>query len=332
MRSDSTIAGPYPIPCDVGIRDHPPHARTRRPPAGGTLCNAAQNSSRGGNVILTAECVQMKAGCRTSVLLRPEAAPEAKMVSLRILTCVFLGYVGGAFAMQLAPPSPRVVDPAAAAKLTPEQRGDVYMARKLFRDAIDAYQSGAKTSAVLANKVGIAYHQLGDFAAARRSYERSIKLDKRYADAVNNLGTVFYAQKNFRAAISRYRKAIDLSPESASFWSNLGTAWYSRGKFDEMTKAYQKALSLDPNIFEHRGMVGTELQDRTVADRARYHYELARMYAMSGKNELALQYLRKSLEEGLKDKNKKMAEAPEFAQLRETDEFKLLLVLEPRVL
>jgi len=215
--------------------------------------------------------------------------------------------------------------------LSPEERGDVYMARKMFREAIDSYRQGPKSSPILLNKIGIAYHQLGDFAAARRNYELAIKADKTYADAVNNVGTIYYAQKRFKSAISRYRKAIDLAPQSASFWSNLGTAYYSRGKFEDMTKAYQKALALDPNIFEHRGTVGTELQDRTVADRARYHYELAKMYAVTGKNELALQYLRKSLEEGLKDKSK-MTDAPEFAALRETDEFKELLTLEPRVL
>jgi tetratricopeptide (TPR) repeat protein len=218
-----------------------------------------------------------------------------------------------------------------AAKLTQEQRGDVFMARKMFREAIEAYKEAPPNLPIVVNKIGIAYHQLGDFAAARRNYERAMKLDKKYPDAVNNSGTVFYAQKNYRSAISRYRKAIDLSPESASFWSNLGTAYYSRGRFEDMAKAYQKALSLDPNIFEHRGSVGTELQDRTVADRARYHFELARMYAQVGKNELALQYLRRALEEGLKDKNK-MTDAPEFALLRETDEFKQLLLLEPRVL
>jgi tetratricopeptide (TPR) repeat protein len=273
------------------------------------------------------------------------------MVAMRILsfravaTLVIATAWAVPVAAQLAAPSasravrPEGADPEAAAKLTPEQRGDVFMARKLYRDAIEAYQTGDKgdkkadprTSAVLANKIGIAYHQLGDFAAARRNYERAMKLDKHYADAVNNSGTVFYAQKNFRAAITRYRRAIQLAPETASFWSNLGTAWYSRGKFEEMAQAYQKALSLDPNIFEHRGMVGTELQDRTVADRARYHYELARMYAQNGKDELALQYLRKSLEEGWKDK-KKIMDSPEFAALRETDAFKELMTLEPRVL
>jgi hypothetical protein len=55
------------------------------------------------------------------------------------------------------------------------------------------------------------------------------------------------------------------------------------------------------------------------------------MYAKDGRNELAIQYLRKALEEGFKEK-KKLNEDPEFAGLRELPEFKQLLTLEPRVL
>jgi tetratricopeptide (TPR) repeat protein len=215
--------------------------------------------------------------------------------------------------------------------LSPEQHGDLYMARKMYREAIESYRLGPQNSPVIWNKIGIAYHQLGDLSAAKKNYEKSMRLDKTYPDAVNNDGTVYYAQKKYKTAIARYQKAIALSPGSASFWSNLGTGYYSRGKFAEMTGCYQKALELDPQIFEHRGVVGTELQDRTVADRARYHYEMARIYAKTGKNDLALQYLRKSLEEGLKDKEKK-TQVPEFAQLRETPEFQAIIALEPRVL
>jgi tetratricopeptide (TPR) repeat protein len=226
---------------------------------------------------------------------------------------------------------PPRTEPAGAVTLSPEQRGDLYMARKMFRDAIDAYRAGPQNSPVTWNKIGIAYHQLGELGTAKRNYEKAMHIDKKYAEAINNDGTVYYAQKKYRTAISRYKKAIALNPEAAPFWSNLGTAYYSRGRFQDMSDAYQKALQLDPGIFEHHGLVGTELQDRTVADRARYHYEMARIYAKSGRDDLALQYLRRSLEEGLKDKAK-MTQAPEFAKLRDTVEFKELLALEPRVL
>jgi len=215
--------------------------------------------------------------------------------------------------------------------LSPDLMGDLLMARKQFREAIDAYRKGPQNSAMIWNKVGIAYHQLGDLNAAKRNYDKAIKLDKNFADAINNVGTIYYAQKKYGTAISRYRAAIKIKPDTASFWSNLGTAYYSRHRIADMAQCYQKAIELDPQVFEHRGLVGTEMQDRTVADRARYHFEMARIYAKSGQNDLALQYLRRSLEEGLKDKLK-MTQAPEFAKLRETDEFKQIIALEPRVL
>jgi hypothetical protein len=55
------------------------------------------------------------------------------------------------------------------------------------------------------------------------------------------------------------------------------------------------------------------------------------LYAKSGRTELALQYLRKALEEGLKDR-KQLEKDPEFASLRDLQAFKDLLALEPRVL
>lgn len=221
--------------------------------------------------------------------------------------------------------------PFTPAPLTPEQRGDLYMARKMYREAIDVYRENAKNNPVIWDKIGIAYHQLGDLRAARKAYEHAIRLNKKYPDAINNVGTIFYAEKKYRSAINRYLKALRYAPDAASIWSNLGTAYYARGKFALMTQAYRKALELDPDVFEKRGLVGTEMEDRSVADRARYHFELARMYAMTGRNDLALQYLRKALEEGFKEKNK-IEQDKDFAKLRETQEFKDLMALEPRVL
>jgi len=73
------------------------------------------------------------------------------------------------------------------------------------------------------------------------------------------------------------------------------------------------------------------LQERSVEDRAKFHYYLAKTYAKAGQNERALMYIRKSLEEGFKER-KKFEEDPEFAGLRELPEFKQLLAMEPRVL
>ena len=90
-------------------------------------------------------------------------------------------------------------------------------------------------------------------------------------------------------------------------------------------------MNRDPDVFERKSNYGTLLQDRNVDERARFHYYIAKMYAKTGRNDLAMQYVRKCLEEGFKER-KKLQEDPEFQALRETDEFKELLAAEPRVL
>jgi tetratricopeptide (TPR) repeat protein len=216
-------------------------------------------------------------------------------------------------------------------ELTPEARGDVFMARKMYREAIDAYRQAPSDSPITWNKIGIAYHQLLDLRNAQKNYEHALKIDPKYSEAVNNLGTVFYAHKRYRAAINRYNAALKLKPESASYYSNLGTAYFARKDYKKAAISYQTAVKLDPDIFENHGTFGTTLQERSVEEFAKFHYYLARTYAKAGQNDRALLYIRKALEEGFKDR-KLFMEEPEFAGLRTLQEFKDLMALEPRVL
>jgi len=224
----------------------------------------------------------------------------------------------------VAMPSPKPV-------LSPEMRGDILMARKMYREAAEVYAEGSATSAVLANKTGIAYHQMLALDAARKHYSRSLKLNPRYAEAVNNLGTVYYARKNYRRAVSHYNRALKLTPNSASIISNLGTAQFARKKYKEALEAYQQALALDPEVFEHRSSQGVLLQERSVEERAKFHFYLCKTYAKAGNIERALLYMRKAIEEGFREREK-FREDQDFAMLQDNAEFKELLVLEPRVL
>ena|SRR5215469_12956916 len=218
-----------------------------------------------------------------------------------------------------------------ASSLTPERRGDILMARKMYREAIDMYEQAPQTDAVVVNKMGIAYHQMLQLNAAKKRYERAIKLNPKYPEAINNLGAIYYAQKRYGKATSLYKRALKLSPDSASIYSNLGTAFFARKKYKEASDAYQTALKLDPEIFEHHSTYGVLLQERDVEERAKFHYYLAKTYAKAGMNDRAMQYIRKALEEGFTER-KKLMEDPEFATLRSMPEFKELLSREPRVL
>jgi tetratricopeptide (TPR) repeat protein len=221
--------------------------------------------------------------------------------------------------------------PEPKTELSPEMRGDIFMARKMYREAAETYMLGPQDSAVIWNKTGIAYHQQMLLDKARKHYEKALKINPKYSEAVNNLGTVYYAKKNYRRAISEYKKALQMAPNSASIHSNLGTGYFARKRYKEAADEYQIALSLDADVFEHRSSQGVLLQERSVLERAKFHYYLAKTYAKAGAADRALLYMRKCLEEGFKDK-KKFTDEPEFALLKDLPEFKQLLVLEPRVL
>ena len=221
--------------------------------------------------------------------------------------------------------------PAVAPVISAEMRADIMMARKMYREAIDFYLQAPQNSAIILNKIGIAHHQLTELPLAKKYYERASKVKPDYAEAINNLGTIQYAQKNYRRAIASYKKALEYSPESASMLMNLGTAYFARKNYDLAFATYQDALRIDPEVFEHRGTHGTLLQERSVEERAKFHFYLARTYAKAGANDRALMYLRKALEEGFKEKDKILG-GPEFAALLQLDEFKLIMAMEQKVL
>ncbi len=227
--------------------------------------------------------------------------------------------------------APAAPEPASPQELSVMKRGDILMARKMYREAIETYQEGIREIAVMLNKIGIAHHHLTDFKSALEYYNQALELNPKYAEAINNIGTVYYAQKKYRQAIRQYEKALKYAPRSASIYSNLGTAQFARKKYKEAFEAYQKALELDPDVFEHRSTAGVLLQERSVEERAKFHFYLAKTYAKAGMVERALLYMRKALEEGFRDKDK-FREDPDFKDLQDNAEFQALLAMEPKVL
>src|SRR5882672_4952436 len=188
-------------------------------------------------------------------------------------------------------------------QLTPEQRGDIFMARKMYREAIDAYREAPET-AISVNKIGIAYHQLTDLNMAARCYQRAIKLDPKFSVAINNLGTIYYSRQSYRRAIGQYKKVLRMTPDSASTLANLASAYFARKQYELASEYITKAVAIDPGILEQRSGVGNTVRDQSVGDRPTYFYYLAKTFANAGIRDRALSYIRKSLEEGFKERKK----------------------------
>jgi len=207
---------------------------------------------------------------------------------------------------------------SAERQISGEELGDLYMARKQYREATEQYRSLSEQNprnAVYLNKLGIALHQQTALSAALKFYERAVKVNPKYADAENNIGTIWYQRKKYSKAVRAYQKAIKMRDDMPVLYSNLGYAYFSQGKYDESITAFRTALAKDPQFFERgSSRTGSILQDRSVPDRGRFYFLLAKSFAEAGNLDRAIFYLRKSKEEGYAQLNE-VKKDPAFAAL-----------------
>jgi tetratricopeptide (TPR) repeat protein len=187
-------------------------------------------------------------------------------------------------------------------QMTGEELGDLYMARKQYREAMEQYKTLTEQdprNAVYLNKLGIALHQQTALGAALKYYERAVKVNPQYADAENNIGTIWYQRKKYSKAVRAYQRAIKMRDDMPVLYSNLGYAYFSQGKYEQSIAAFRTALDKDPQFFERgSSRTGSVLQDRSVLDRGRFYFLLAKSFAEAGNIERAVLYLRKAKEEG----------------------------------
>ena len=143
-------------------------------------------------------------------------------------------------------------------------------------------------NAVYLNKLGISLHQQAALGPALRYYERAVKVDPTYADAENNIGTIYYQRKKYGKAIKAYQKAIAIRSDMPVLYSNLAYAYFEDKKYEEAIASFRQALALDPQLFERNSSRnGSILQDRTVADRGKFYFLLAKSFAQAGYKQLA---------------------------------------------
>lgn len=255
-------------------------------------------------------------------------------VSLLAFACVFsamsTAQVSHSEQLQVRPPLLRTIDPPApdAKPGDLETRADELRSEKLYLDALDYYRAAltkVKTAALL-NKIGITELMMQRYREAKKSFDQSIKTDRKYADAYNNLGVVYYEEQRFGAAVKEYRRAIAIDATSASFFSNLGAALFSAKQFEPAVQAYEKAMEIDPDVFERTSRGGVQAQLPSPGDRAYYDYTVAKLYAKMGLSDRSLEYLRKAMEEGYKD-FKNVYKDAEFAEVRKDKRFAELVAM-----
>ena len=197
------------------------------------------------------------------------------------------------------------------------------MVHQRYQAAIEAYRKSPAMTAVLWNKLGIAYQMMFDMEDASNCYKKSLKLNPHNSQVLNNLGTVQDALKKYKSAERYYRKALKIDPTSALIYKNLGTNLLTRRKYEKGWDAYKKALALDPTIFENTTSPRA-VNSASVQERGALNYYMAKGCVQAGRPDCAIEYLRMALNEGFTS-SKKIAADAEFSSLHGNPEFDELI-------
>jgi tetratricopeptide (TPR) repeat protein len=243
---------------------------------------------------------------------------------LFVLFTVVCGHTTFAATPNSSPSTPEVATLPTTEPLSPQTEGDLLMAHRSYAAALDAYQRDPAKSAVLLNKIGVAYHHLFALEQARKYYQMALAMNPNYPDALNNLAAVYHGQHEYKQAERTYKLALKYAPSAAVTYCNLGTTYFAQEKYKPGMQAYHKALALNPRIFD-AGQVQIVQEGSTRRQLVAVNYYLAKTYATEGKMDQALTYLRRALEAGFRDR-KQLMKDKEFASLRATPEFQQLMI------
>lgn len=167
---------------------------------------------------------------------------------------------------------------------------------------------------------------------------RGLQLDPMSPIMLRNVGLAFWWYGDVDRAIEQFRKALEIDPNRFNVLLSLGYAYEEKGLYAEANSELQKALALSPgNIVAQAGLAYVSAVTGRRADAAKILNQLMRLpkergassqialiYVGLGRNEEALGWLEKALEDHSVD-FWVLEKAPELDPLRKDPRFQELM-------
>lgn len=174
-------------------------------------------------------------------------------------------------------------------------RGDFTAAKKHFERALRIKPNSVDAVYGLATVC----YLMKDYAAATKLFQDVQQLDPLHAGAAINLGALANLQGEYEQAITYLRRGIQLDRSRSEGYYNLGIAYRKLGRYELAIQAYREAHHLNPRMVEAV-------------------YNLANVYFEMARYDQALTYYKRALEinpgfrkahDGMKRADQKMRES-----------------------
>ncbi|XP_010446657.1 PREDICTED: suppressor of RPS4-RLD 1-like [Camelina sativa] len=115
---------------------------------------------------------------------------------------------------------------------------------------------------------GIAQVNEGNYTKAISIFDKVLKEEPTYPEALIGRGTAYAFQRELESAIADFTKAIQSNPAAGEAWKRRGQARAALGEYVEAVEDLTKALVFEPNspdVLHERGIVNFKSKDFTAA-------------------------------------------------------------------
>lgn len=136
--------------------------------------------------------------------------------------------------------------------------------------------------------LGVIYHQQGRLTDAEGMFQRALRINPHYTDAMLNLAVTYNDLGKYQEANEIYARAMSASRTApkqlepfakgkiANMHADLGAAYRDVGQYVDAVREYEKALTLCPTFHDIRTRLGATLRDMGSLTAAAREFERVR--------------------------------------------------------
>ena len=146
---------------------------------------------------------------------------------------------------QVPPPDIRRVNPPDVRRASPTPREST---GRPMPAAAPRPQVKSREDIAVSYQKARAFHREGRLPDAGIWYEKVISMDPGHVEALNNRGVLHLHKKNYTAARKCFEKAIRLKPDYVDPYYNLACVSAARGQVQQGLRYLGKAISMDPGV------------------------------------------------------------------------------------
>lgn len=167
----------------------------------------------------------------------------------------------------------------------------------------------------------------GDYKAAISHYDATLRVEKDSPRALYRLGCIYALLKDYPTSIKQWKKYLAATDNSAAGYNNLAYTEELFGQPADAEMHYKMGLTADPKnepcrinyglmLARHNRMAEAILQLQAVLPAAHVHYDLAEVYELQHRPEMAkLEYRQAlSLDPNFNDAKTKLTSLGEFGE------------------